>query len=378
MAEKLEIIVDGIIYQRQSRGGISRVFSEILPRMCGMDNLLDITILTQGQLKQTLPEHPRIRHRSIFDPERYLRPRQLWLPVMPAVKQFVRRLYVGRGQGKIWHSTFYTMPENWDGNSVVTVHDMIFERFCDFYNGQSADRFRERKRRCIQDANAVICVSETTREDVQNFYGLDFGSIYVIPHACSDAFRQLEQGVDGLAASTKQPFLLYVGIRAPYKNFDMLIRAYSRWHQRKDVALVLVGERPWSTDEQQCLAQLQIQHKVQLLADVDDETLCYLYNQAVALVYPSLYEGFGIPLLEAMACGCPIIASRIPSTIEVVGDCPIYFNPTEVDDLVNALNILLAEGRNPERIEAGIRKAGSYSWDKTATQTLEVYRAVRT
>jgi len=138
----------------------------------------------------------------------------------------------------------------------------------------------------------------------------------------------------------------------------------------------LVGTRPWSTDEQQCLAQLQIQHKVQLLADVDDETLRYLYNQAVALVYPSLYEGFGIPLLEAMACGCPIIASRIPSTIEVAEDCPIYFESTELDDLINAFDIALSEGRNSKRVQTGLRKVKSYSWDRTAAQTLKVYRTV--
>ena len=104
--------------------------------------------------------------------------------------------------------------------------------------------------------------------------------------------------------------------------------------------------------------------------------LCRLYNQAVAFVYPSLYEGFGIPLLEAMTCGCPIVASRIPSTVEVAGDCPIYFDPAEEDDLVNALDIALSEGRNSERVQAGFEKVKSYSWDKTTAQTLQVYRAV--
>jgi alpha-1,3-rhamnosyl/mannosyltransferase len=115
---------------------------------------------------------------------------------------------------------------------------------------------------------------------------------------------------------------------------------------------------------------------VQVLTDVDDQTLCQLYNQALGLVYPSLYEGFGIPLLEAMACGCPIVASRISSTIEVAGDCPIYFDPTEEDDLLNALDIALSQGRNSERIQTGLEKVKSYSWDKTAAQTLKIYRSV--
>jgi glycosyltransferase involved in cell wall biosynthesis len=283
---------------------------------------------------------------------------------------------VGQGLGKIWHSTYYTLLQGWKGRSVVTIHDMVFERFRDFYSGPNADLLRERKQQCIRSADAVICVSDTTREDVINFYKLNSDSIYVVHDACSDVFRQLEQNVDIPVLLTDQPFLLYVGIRSPYKNFGMLVRAYSKWHRRGEIALVLAGARPWSDDELCQLAELQIQKRVQLLQDVDDETLCRLYNRAAAFVFPSLYEGFGIPLLEAMACGCPIVASRIPSTIEVAGDCPIYFDPMEEDSLLNALDVALSEGRNHQRIQAGLKKVKSYSWDKTAAQTLKIYRSV--
>jgi len=374
----MEVVADGVIYHLQSKGGISRLFSEILPRMCEADDSLHISLLTQGRLRQVLPQHRRITHRSIPNIECYLRPRRIWKPFIPAAKRLMRKLWSGQGAGKIWHSTYYTMPEKWDGYTVVTVHDMIFERFPDFYDGLSADRFREKKRRCIQEADAVICVSETTRQDVHHFYGLDSDSIYVVPHACSDVFRQLGQGEGRLGMPTTQPFLLYVGARNRYKNFDAMIQAYSVWSRRKDVALVLVGGRPWSADEEQRLAELGIQDRKHILVDVDDETLCQLYNQALGFVYPSLYEGFGIPLLEAMACGCSVIASRIPSTIEVAGECPIYFDATEVDDLVNAFDIALSEGRNSGRVQAGLERVRFYSWDKTAAQTLEVYRAVCT
>jgi len=372
----MEIVVDGIIYRMQSKGGISRVFSEILPRMCNIDNSLQIRILSQGLLRQTPPQHQHITHRSIPNIERYLRPKRIWKPLIPAANGFIRKVLIGQGTGKIWHSTYFTMLQGWNGYSVVTVHDMIFERFRDFYSGPNAEQFRERKRQCICDADAVICVSEATREDVRNFYKLDSGSIYVVPNACSDVFKQLEQNVNTAMLPTKQPFLLYVGVRSHYKNFDMLIRVYSKWHWRKDVALVLVGAKPWSDDERRQLAQLQIQSRVHLLQDVDDESLCRLYNSAAVFVYPSLCEGFGIPLLEAMACGCPIVASRIPSTIEVAGNCPIYFDPAQEDDLLNALDVALSQGRNSERLRAGFEKAKSYSWDRTAAQTLKVYRAV--
>ena len=175
--------------------------------------------------------------------------------------------------------------------------------------------------------------------------------------------------------ATKRPFPLVIGGRYLYKNFNGLIQAHSVWAHREEVALVVVGS-PWSVDEEKRLAELGIRDRVHLLTEADDETLCHLYNQAAAFVYPSLYEGFGIPLLEAMACGCPVIASRIPSTIELAGGCPIYFEPTELDGLVNALDVALSEGCNSERVRAGIERVKRYSWDRVAAQTLEVYRTL--
>jgi len=375
MTKSLKVIVDGIIYQAQSHGGVSRIYSEILPRMCAMDNSLGITLLTDGKLKQSLPEHRRIIHRVIPTVECYLRPGRVWKPIIPPVKRFVRRLWLGRGEGKIWHSTYYTLPERWDGLQIVTVVDMIHECFAHLFSGPGNDQFREKKRHCVQEADAVICISETTRQDVQRFYGFNFDSIYVVPLACSDVFRQLEQRCGAPQTPTKHPFLLYVSGRSHYKNFDKLIQAYSVWSHRKEVALVVVGS-PWSADEEWRLMELEIQDCMHLLTDVDDEELCRLYNQAAAFVYPSLYEGFGIPLLEAMACGCPVIASRIPSTIEVAGECPIYFEPAEVDDLFAAFDVALSEGRDSERVRMGFEQVKRYSWDRTATQTLEVYRAI--
>ena len=258
----------------------------------------------------------------------------------------------------------------------MTVHDMIHERFPDLYSSKNDERFRAIKEHCIRQADAVICVSENTRKDLLHFYGLSADSVYVVPNACNDIFKKGQTEGGDIEASINQPFLLYVGSRACYKNFDLLIHAYSRWTQRKEINLLFVGGKPWSQSEQRALTELGIQSHVKLLGNVDDKTLCYLYNRAVGFVYPSLYEGFGIPLLEAMACGCPIIASRIPSTIEVAKDCPIYFDSAEEDDLLNALDTALSQGCNSKRIQAGLERVKSYSWDKTAAQTLEVYRRI--
>jgi glycosyltransferase involved in cell wall biosynthesis len=139
--------------------------------------------------------------------------------------------------------------------------------------------------------------------------------------------------------------------------------------------LLVVG-KAWTTAERERLHDLGLEDRVRRIDSVDDETLCRLYNQAEAFVYPSLYEGFGLPLLEAAACGCPIVASRIPSTEEIAGDVPIYFEPTDAESLAAALERAISEGRSSERREGGFRQITRYSWDKTAEQTLAVYHSL--
>ena len=167
--------------------------------------------------------------------------------------------------------------------------------------------------------------------------------------------------------------MLYVGDRTHYKNFRGLLKAYSRWPARRELDLVVISSKGWSDTEWRCLLDLGIARHVCLLTSVEDWELCDLYNQAAALVYPSFYEGFGIPLLEAMACGCPVVASRIPSTEEVAGSCPIYFDARDIESMMAALDVALTEGRNSPRCQRGLARARKYSWDLTARGMLDVY-----
>lgn len=371
----MEVIVDGIIYQLQYHGGISRLFSAILPRMCEVDETLNVTLLLPGQSQQVLPYHPHIHTRSAPQIERFLQPHLVWQYLTRRPKEWWLRLSIGRTRGKIWHSTYFTMPRMWSGAIVVTVVDMIYELFPHLFNTIGAERFRKQKRRCVLNADAVICISETTRRDLQDFYGMGLDKVWAVPLGYSNTFKRLPSLPERAESPVSGPFLLYVGSRSHYKNFRQLIQAYSLWQRRQEVNLVVVG-REWSKDEIDTLTGSGIYDRVRLLDKVDDEALCYLYNTAVALVYPSLYEGFGIPLLEAMACGCPVVASRIPSTIEVAGDCPVYFDPGEKEELVLALDKVLSEGRNSERCLAGLERVKDFSWERTAGQTLKVYRSL--
>jgi glycosyltransferase involved in cell wall biosynthesis len=371
----LHITVDGIIYRLQQTGGISRLFTEILPRICRLDDGLEMTILTSGPLSQQPPMHPRIYHKRVPEIDRYLRPALFSQGFRGRIRQSWDNLWIGRGKGRIWHSTYYTIPKGWEGLQVVTVADMIYERFPELFGGPASDEFRELKRRCVVAADAVLSISEATSRDVQQFYGLDPKRLHVVHLACSDFFRPLDRNHPSLKGTTEAPFFLYVGSRAHYKNFHGMITAYSLWQQAGKTRLLVVGP-PWTSEEQRSLAELGIQERVDLLTVVDDDTLCALYNRALAFIYPSLYEGFGIPLLEAMACGCPVIASRIDTTVEVAGECPIYFDLNEEDSMIGAFDTAVREGRESRRTRGALEHAKEFSWDKTARGTLEVYRSL--
>jgi len=345
--------------------------------MCQADETLDITLLMTGQSQQTLPHHPHIHVRSTPQIERFVKPHLVWRYPIRMLKEWWLRLSIGRTEGKIWHSTYFTMPKMWRGVIVVTVVDMIYELFPHLFNTIGASRFRKQKRRCVLSAGAVICISETTRRDLLHFYSIDPDKVWAVPLGYSSTFKRLASLAERAESPVSGPFLLYVGSRAPYKNFKQLVEAYSLWQHRREVSLVVVGGE-WSPDEMKTLAGLGIYDRVRLLNKVDDEALCYLYNTAGAFVCPSLYEGFGIPLLEAMACGCPVVASRIPSTIEVAGDCPVYFDLGETDDLMLALDKVLLEGRDSQRSLVGLERVKDFSWERAAEQTLKVYRSLGT
>lgn len=371
--QKIEVVVDGIIYQHQTHGGISRIYSESLPRMCAMDDALQITILTTDRLRCPLPRHPHIHHLSLFPIEFFLRPRHAWRRVTLQARAQLQNLAIGNGRGHIWHSTYYTRPKHWEGPEVVTVADMIHERHPEFFS-RPYDTGKQ-KRDCVLSADVILCISTVTQQDLCDFYGLEIAKTRVVPLACSSIFRKLNDDQLCDTSPTQKPFLLYVGGRRHYKNFDVLLRSYSAWKQHKDIDLVVVSTA-WTEMEKSALTELNVADDVHLLTCISDEKLVQLYNRAVAFIYPSLYEGFGIPLLEAMACGCPIVASRIPSTLEVAGEIPLYFEATETESLLEALEAVCVEGRDSRRVQLGFQHAKQYSWDKTARQTLEVYHTL--
>ena len=295
----MEIIVDGIIYEFQAQGGVSRIYTEILPRICDMSKDVQITLLTASSLEQPLPFHSRI-HQIAMPSLHQIVPAR-WFPIL---EKDVRSLVLRNGpiqinRDTIWHSTYFTLPHRWPGKSVCTVPDMIHELYPSLFIRSEFKHFLEYKQECVKQANAIICISQSVVDDVRKFYDIPSEiPIRVIHLGCSRKFHILSEPCADYLPPTEKGFLLYVGGRYSYKNFYRFIRAYSVWSLGPDVDVVVVGQ-DWSSSEIEFLKELGLTERIYLLTHVTDDDLCHLYNLALAFIYPSLHEGFGLPLLES-------------------------------------------------------------------------------
>jgi len=372
----MDLIVDGIIYLYQKYGGISGLFTEILPRICNLEPELTTTLLTHPKgTPDNLPRHERIIIRSIPDVYRYIRPHRFWHTYYSQFCQLAARPLLGRSKRKIWLSTYYTSPIAWSGPQIVFAYDFIYEKYRTLYwhNELSyADELIRNKVAAIANADLVICISETTRQDLLELYHVPFHKTAVVHLAHKSSFTLMDQ----ISDKQKEKCILYVGNRNKYKDFDILLRSYANWPSRFEIGLVCAGGGDWTDPEKQELSRYGLDNQVTLFPQVDDLHLCRLYNQASAFIYPSQYEGFGIPLLEAMACGCPVIASRIPSSVEVAGDVPNYFTPGNMDELIAALDRAVSEGRTSLRTAEGLAIVRQYSWENTALGFLQAFRSL--
>jgi glycosyltransferase involved in cell wall biosynthesis len=367
----VHLVIDGAAFCSGGQGGIRRIYLEALPRMFGLDNDLAVTFATHPTAA-ALPAHPRISFCRVPDVRRILRPYRVWHRFHGAADSLAWRLRVGGGKGKIWHSTYYSDYNWWQGSRAVMVHDMTYELMPGLF--PDAEEVISLKRGIILAADLVLTISATTADDLARVVGVPRSRIRVVPLGCD---RASWGGPDSAAVKhiRRRPYLLYVGTRPPYKNFDGLLDAYAKWSHAREIDLVVVGA-PWSQRELALLTDAGLTDRVSLLSSVGDADLGDLYRGAAAFVYPSFYEGFGLPLLEAMACGCAIVASRIPSTLEVAERYPVYFDPANTDSLLVALDEVLDTSKTAEKKVAASRILERYTWDNTAREMLQAFRQV--
>lgn len=277
----------------------------------------------------------------------------------------------------------YVAPPLCPCPTVVTVHDISYEYFPEYFNPVQRMRMRTLIPLSARRAAAVLTVSEYSRRDIIERYGIAPENVIVSYNGVSPAFQVLP--AEEVAAATarfdfRQPFILGVGNLQPRKNLERLIRAYARLREagRTEHDLVLVGQMAWKGHQIQAeVERLGIAAHVHLTGYVSEAELVALYNRAEVFVYPSTFEGFGLPVAEAMACGTPVLTSNTSALPEVAGDAAITIDPLDEEAIGNGLAELLGDGALRARLRtAGFEQARKFNWQATAEQTAAVYARV--
>jgi glycosyltransferase involved in cell wall biosynthesis len=292
-------------------------------------------------------------------------------------------LCVIRDKLSLFHSQ-YVLPPFITCKSVLTIHDILFESHPEF--------FPEVHRRLLKffipfsakRADRIISVSEFTKKQIMKYYRVPEERITVIYEGASDKFvpiRDKELIKPVLEKyGIKKKYILFVGRIEPRKNIVGLLNAfvYIKSKGTRDSCLVIVGNQDKIFQENELfhkIKELQLESDVVFTGGVSNDDLPVLYNGAEVLVYPAFAEGFGLPVLEAMACGTPVITSNTTSLPEVVGDAAILVNPYAFEEIGESLDRLLSnQGLRRELSEKGLQRAKLFSWEKTAEETIEVYR----
>ncbi len=366
---RLRILYDHSIFAAQAYGGVSRMFFELTRRLAGRDDT-DLLLFAGFHVNRYPLSSLRGPAARFFG---------LRLPafrgsgaVLEPLNRLGLRLFLGNRPVDRYHPSHYSeAAARWQASPlVVTVNDLIPESFPDDF--PDLRRRLACKRACIERADLIITISRATRCELLSRYPMDEGRVRVVYPGAPDPPPPVEP------LRFSRPYWLYVGTRRQgYKNFGGLLSAYAAAGCRRDVDLCCFGGPNWSPGERRHLARLGLTGRVHHLVG-DDRLLARLYAGALAFVYPSLCEGFGLPPLEAMASGCPVLAGRDAGAVpEVLGDAAAYFDARDPGSIQACLDHLAAdEHRRRGLSERGRAQAARYSWDQMAAETRQAYETL--
>ena len=300
--------------------------------------------------------------------------RSVWMQlVLPGILRDVRPDLV--------HFTNYLAPLAGQVPYVVSFHDMSLTLLPECHTLKKRLLTSSLIPSVARGARMILTPSESTRRDVVRLLRVDPGRVRVIPYAASPAFRPVAPDPRELAArhGIRGPYFLYVGTLEPRKNLDRALRAFGAVAETlPDCRFVIVGQRGWRYAEVlRAAEEPALRGRVDFLGYLPEERLPLLYAQALALVYPSLYEGFGLPVVEAMACGTPVLTSRSSSLAEIGEGAALLADPTDEKELAEALRALATDGALRARLRAlGLERARAFSWERTGRETVAAYQEV--
>lgn len=363
----MKVLFDSQIFVLQKAGGISRYFCELAIALDQLERGSSV-ILAPFNHNQHLAEVPEYLKLKVSYLRQILFKNRFWNQEELLIARFTKK-YLRRNPSTILHETYYTQRTPGKFKRVITIHDMIHELF----ETPSADEKRvlALRRRAIEEADQIIVVSENTKKDLLRFYPNAKDKTTVVYHGIRPVAP-----VIGFKAHTK-PYMLFVGNRSWYKNFDRLLSVYgtaSEINEKMD--LICFGSSPFNEGELKQMQEYGLINKVHHRQGTDQE-LANFYNQAVLLAYVSEYEGFGMPVLEAMAAHCPVLCSNKSSLPEVAGDAACLVDVKNNHEIMaGILKISKDESYRQTLIDRGSQHFGKFTWQKTAIETLAVYQSM--
>ncbi|MCL2931059.1 MAG: glycosyltransferase family 4 protein [Trichodesmium sp. MAG_R03] len=367
------IVYDHQIFWRQRYGGISRYIYEVATKISESEDDFQVKILALAYVNKYLKECPKKLIIGLPVP-RF--PGIQIQKIIGKINDKFAKSWFQNNTPDIVHETYYHSDRLAPKKSkiVVTVHDMIHEKLSQFVRREmfGMDRTSQIKKQAVTRADQIICVSENTKKDLIEILDINPEKVNVVYHGPS--LKLTTNSQNNLAEF--KPYILYVGERiSGHKNFRLFLQAYANSTQLKNnFNLVCFGGGSLSKTELKLIQELGLSPEKIFQISGNDTTLVNFYRSASIFVYPSLYEGFGIPLLEAMALDCPIACSNTSSLPEVVGNAAEFFNPQQPDSMTNAIeNVLFSSDKSTELVKLAREQVKKFSWEKTAKETKEVY-----
>ncbi len=295
-------------------------------------------------------------------------------------QQWIVPRVLNRENADLYHSLYYIMPYCGGIPTIVTIYDLIPFFFPEYFSFKTRLLYRLCSYWAVKKSQHIITISQSTQNDLLARYRLPPEKVTVIHLAADKRFyprekSEIESAVQDLGIP--ENYILYVGSNKPHKNLKRLVKAWERLPSSKP-ALVIAG--PWESRFQETHKYVEsnkLQNLVYLTGPIDDNLLPALYSGATMFVFATEYEGFGLPLLEAMACGSPVITSNVSSMPEIAGDAALLVNPSNIDEISSAMQAVLDDNELRSKHRAlSVKRARHFSWEKCAAETIDVYKKI--